>query len=110
VDAFEWHSDVPDVLELTNHVRSGSHYFTDGNLVAPGRWVWIGVQLGTSSNTWYVGDTLDGMQPVYSDGTGVGSARPYVIVNLSVNESPWHPSPSGSTPIVYQLDSVRVYR
>lgn len=110
VDAFEWHSDVPHVLEFTNHVRQGSHYYRNSDLVAAGEWVWIGVQLGRDSNTWYVGDALGGMQAVYSDGTGIGSARPYVIANLSVTDSPWHSSPSGSSPIVYKIDTVRVYR
>jgi hypothetical protein len=110
VDAFEWHSDVPNVLEFSNYVRSGNDYYNNRDLVAPGQWVWIGVRFGTDDDTWYVGDSLETMRPVFSDGTGIGKTRPFVIANLSVNVSPWHPGPSGSDPIVYQVDCVRVYR
>jgi hypothetical protein len=110
VDVFEWHSDNPHLLEFTNHVRDGSYYYTNPDLVAPGEWVWIGTKLGADSNTWYVGETLESMQPIYSDGTGIGDMRPHVIVNLSVGDNPWHADPSGDEPITYRVDTVRVYR
>jgi hypothetical protein len=110
LDVFEWHDDNPNLLEFTNHVRSGSNYYTNPTLAAPGEWVWIGTQLGISNDTWYVGDTLDDMQPVYSDGTGIGDAQPFIIANLSLNNSTWHSEPVGDAPITYRLDTVRVYR
>lgn len=110
IDVFEWHSDNPNLLEFTNHIRGGGYYHTDPGLVAPGKWVWIGAELGSTNNTWYVGGTLQDMRPVWSDGTGVGDAQPHIIVNLSVGASEWHASPAGGEPIVYQVDNVRVYR
>lgn len=110
IDAFEWHTDNPNLLELSNHITSGSDYYTNANLIAPGKWVWIGVKLGTSNDTWYVGDTLDDMQAVYSDGSGIGSETPYIIADLSVSSGTYHPAPSGTTPIVYKIDTVRDYR
>jgi len=110
IDVFEWHSDNPNLLEFANHIRGGGYYHTDAGVVAPGKWVWIGCELGSTNNTWYVGETLQDMRPVWSDGTGIGNARPHIIVNLSVGASEWHASPAGDEPIVYQVDNVRVYR
>lgn len=110
VDVFEWHSDNPNLLEFSNHIRGGAHYHTDADLVAPGQWVWIGTELGETSNTWYVGRNEDTMQPIYSDATGIGNAQPHLIVNLSVGASQWHASPTGDSPITYEVDCVRVYR
>ena len=113
VDVFEWHSDNPDLLEFTTHLRDDSpnHYHTDANLIGPGKYVWIGTKLGATNNTWYVGSTLENMQPIWSDGVGMGTTQPYLIANLSLNSGPYHTSPSSTGgPITYKIDSVRVYR
>jgi len=109
IDAFEWHSDNSNLLELSNHINRAGRNITS-SLVAPGRFVWIGVALGATSNTWYIGDTLDSMTAVFVDGTGIGSTQPHIIANLSISSGTFHPRPSGSNAIVYQIDSIRVYR
>ncbi|MER6422945.1 hypothetical protein [Streptomyces sp. NPDC001137] len=106
IDSFEYHPDNPNLLELTNHVTSGSDYYTDAAAVAPGQWVTIGTHYGASSVDWYVNG-----KKVYSDGHGVGSDfSAYLILNLSVSAGEYHPAPSGSTPLTMQADYVKVYR
>ncbi len=106
IDSFEYHPDNPNLLELTNHVTSGSNYYTNAGAVAPDQWVTIGTYYGANSVDWYV----NGVK-VYSDGHGVGNNwSAYLILNLSVGAGQYHPGPSGSTPITMQADYVRVYR
>ncbi|MEV6947000.1 hypothetical protein AB0N07_34575 [Streptomyces sp. NPDC051172] len=106
IDSFEYHPDNPNLLELTNHVTSGSKYYTDSAAVAPGQWVTIGTHYGAGSVDWYVNG-----KKVYSDGHGVGSNfSAYLILNLSVSAGEYHPAPSGSTPLTMQADYVKVYR
>lgn len=106
IDSFEYHPDNPNLLEFTNHVRSGGDYYTDASTVAPGKWVTIGTYYGANSVDWYV----DGVK-VYSDGTGVGSTwSAYLILNLSVVAGQYHPAPSGSSPIVFSADYVHIWR
>ena len=95
LDSFEYHPDNPDLLELTNHVTSGSDYYTDSGAIAPGQWVTIGTRYGADSVDWYVNG-----KKVYSDGHGVGNDfSAYLILNLSLSAGEYHPAPSGSTPI-----------
>ena len=106
IDSFEYHPDNPNLLELTNHVTSGSDYYTDSGAIAPGQWVTIGTHYGADSVDWYVNG-----KKVYSDGHGVGSNfSAYLILNLSVCAGQYHPAPSGSTPLTMQADYVKVYR
>ncbi|EST27269.1 glycoside hydrolase family 16 protein [Streptomyces roseochromogenus] len=106
IDSFEYHPDNPNLLELTNHVTSGSDYYTDSGAVAPGQWVTIGTHYGAGSVDWYVNG-----KKVYSDGHGVGSNfSAYLILNLSISAGKYHPAPTGSTPITMQADYVKVYR
>lgn len=106
IDSFEYHPDNPNLLELTNHVTSGSDYHTDSGAIAPGKWVTIGTHYGANSVDWYV----DGRK-VYSDGHGVGGDfSAYLILNLSVSAGQYHPAPAGSAPVTMQADYVRVYR
>ncbi|MGY6022720.1 glycoside hydrolase family 16 protein [Streptomyces spinosirectus] len=106
IDSFEYHPDNPNLLELTDHVTSGSDYYTDSGAVAPGRWVTIGTHYGATSVDWYVNG-----KKVYSDGHGVGSGfSAYLILNLSVSAGQYHPAPTGSTPLTMQADYVKVYR
>ncbi|MEV5874290.1 glycoside hydrolase family 16 protein [Streptomyces sp. NPDC052101] len=106
IDSFEYHPDHPNLLELTNHITSGSDYYTDSGAVKPGEWVTIGTHYGANSVDWYVNG-----KKVYSDGHGVGSTfSAYLILNLSVSAGQYHPAPTGSTPITMQADYVKVYR
>jgi hypothetical protein len=110
IDAFEWHSDNPHLLELSNRIRTAGTYYTNDQLVAPCRWVWIGIQLGSDDDVWYVGSDLRSMKAVFQDHNGIGDTTPYVIANLSVSDGTFHAAPSGSAAITYAMDSIRVYR
>ncbi|WP_084714594.1 glycoside hydrolase family 16 protein [Streptacidiphilus rugosus] len=105
IDSFEYHPDNPNLLELTNHVTSGGDYYTDASAVKPGGWVTIGTKYGADSVDWYV----NGVK-VYSDGHGVGANwSAYLILNLSLSAGQYHAAPSGSTPITFSADYLRVY-
>jgi len=105
IDTFEYHPDNPNLLELTNHVNSAQDYYTDANAIAPGKWVTIGTYYGATSVSWYV----NGVK-VYSDGTGVGpNWSAYLILSLSVSAGEYHPAPTGTAPITFAADYVRVY-
>lgn len=110
IDAFEWHSENPNLLEMGQHIAPAFATYNDASLIAPGQWVWIGVTLGATSVTWYVGATLQTMQPLFSDTVGMGAATAYPIINLSIADGTFHTAPSGSTPITFAVDCVRVYR
>ncbi|MFB7667349.1 beta-glucanase [Kitasatospora sp. NPDC056138] len=106
VDSFEYHPDNPDLLELTNHVRPAAGYYVDGKAVGADRWVTVGTHYGADSVDWYV----DGAK-VFSDHAGVGAGwSAYLVLNLSVADGQYHPAPSGSVPITFSADYVRVYR
>ncbi|WP_236654250.1 glycoside hydrolase family 16 protein [Streptacidiphilus anmyonensis] len=106
IDSFEYHPDNPNLLELSNHVGGGGTYYTDANLIKPGGWVTVGTTYGEESVDWYVGGVK-----VFSDDTGVGvDWSAYLILNLSVCAGRYHPAPSGSTPITFAVDYLRVYR
>ncbi|MGW4684711.1 beta-glucanase [Streptomyces sp. NPDC004244] len=106
VDVFEYHPDNPDLLELSNHVRGGSHYYRNP-AVEPGGWVDLKVKFGTRSVVWWVNGTR-----VYADRGGVGRRwRAYIIVNLSVCAGRYHPAPeAGVTEMSYEVSDLRVYR
>lgn len=110
IDSFEWHTDNPHLLELTNHVNGGGHYYVNDELVAPSKWVWIGTDFQAGNCTYYVGDSLDTLRAVYSDGTGVGNWEAYAIINLSIVDGTWHPAPTNDNPIVFRVSDYRVYR
>ncbi|WP_370149012.1 family 16 glycosylhydrolase [Streptacidiphilus sp. EB129] len=106
IDSFEYHPDNPNLLEFTNHVNAASDYYTNASTINPGQWVTIGTYYGANSVQWYVNGVM-----VYQDNTGVGSTwSAYVILNLSVSAGQYHPAPSGTTPITFSADYVRVYR
>ncbi|WP_329570084.1 glycoside hydrolase family 16 protein [Kitasatospora sp. NBC_01266] len=106
IDSFEYHPDNPNLLELTNHVNFAQKYYTDANAVQPGQWVTIGTYYGANSVDYYV----NGVK-VFSDNTGVGANwSAYLILNLSISAGEYHPAPSGSAPISFAADYVRVYR
>jgi hypothetical protein len=110
MDPFEYHNDNPGLLELGNALGGKSLYWTDNDLVQPGKFVWIGILAGEQSNGFYVGSSLETMTKVWDDGFGLHGARPYLIANLSVSDGTWHPRPQGTAPISYTIDTVRVYR
>ncbi|MEU9133831.1 family 16 glycosylhydrolase [Kitasatospora sp. NPDC048540] len=106
IDSFEYHPDNPNLLELTNFVDPGSKYYTDANAVAKDTWVAIGTYYGADSVDWYV----NGVK-VFSDNTGVGADwSAYLILNLSLSAGQYHPAPTGTAPITFAADYIRVYR
>ncbi|MFF4339196.1 hypothetical protein ACFY00_04545 [Kitasatospora sp. NPDC001540] len=106
IDSFEYHPDNPNLLELSNRIRSGLDYHTDANAIAPDRWVTVGTYYGADSVDWYVNGAK-----VFSDGTGVGANwSAYPILNLSLSAGQYHPAASGSAPIAFSADYLRVYR
>lgn len=107
IDAFEYHPDNPDVLELSNHVNGGCHYHRDPAVVAPGAWTDLRVAFGQRSVVWWV----NGRQ-VFADGTGVGAGwGAYLIVNLSVSAGRHHPPPEdGVTDMSFRVRHLRVHR
>jgi hypothetical protein len=109
VDPFEWHSDNPHLLELGN-AMGGLNLDHEDERIAPGRYLWIGILLGDASNDFFVGDALDSLTKVWSDGHGLAGQRPHLIANLSISDGTLHTAPSGNAPIVYKIDTVRVYR
>lgn len=106
VDSFEYHPDNPNLLELTNHVNAAHDYYTNAGAVAPGQWVTIGTYYGADSVDWYVNGTM-----VYPDHTGVGANwSAYLNLSLSVSAGQYHPAPTGTAPITFAADYVRVFR
>lgn len=106
VDVFEYHPDNPDLLELSNRVRSRGHYYRHED-IGPGTWVELRVELGVKSVVWWVNGTK-----AYADRAGVGRRwRAYLIVNLSVCAGEYHPAPDATaTAMSYEVSDVRVYR
>ncbi|MEU0690813.1 beta-glucanase [Streptomyces uncialis] len=91
IDAFEYHPDNPDLLELSNRVRGGQSYYRDP-AIAPGGWLDLKVEFGVRSVVWWVNGTR-----VYADRRGVGRRwQAYLIVNLSVCAGRYHPRPDPS--------------
>ncbi|MYY10623.1 beta-glucanase [Streptomyces sp. SID4919] len=91
IDAFEYHPDNPDLLELSNRVRGGQSYYRDPS-IAPGGWLDLKVEFGVRSVVWWVNGTR-----VYADRRGVGRRwQAYLIVNLSVCAGRYHPRPDPS--------------
>ncbi|GAA2769492.1 family 16 glycosylhydrolase [Streptomyces showdoensis] len=106
VDVFEYHPDNPDLLELTNHVRSSNRYHRSPS-VRPGGWIALRVVFGARSVTW----SLDG-RVIFDDGRGVGRGwHAYLIVNLSVCAGRYHPAPdAGATAMSYEVRDLKVFR
>ncbi|MFG2332382.1 beta-glucanase [Streptomyces sp. NPDC048604] len=106
IDVFEYHPDNPDLLELSNHVRGGSHYHRDPG-IRPGGWVRLRTEFGAGAVVW----SVDGVT-VHSDGRGVGrSWHAYLIVNLSVCAGRYHPKPDrGTKEMSYEVRDLRVFR
>lgn len=107
IDLFEYHTDNPNLLELSNHVRSASTYYTSAANIKPGTAFSLRVDFGLTTNTWYI----NGSQ-VWADGKGVPSYwRAWPIVNLSVCAGQWHPSPlSSQTAMQYAVQNFKVWR
>ncbi|MFJ5229732.1 hypothetical protein ACIQBJ_07470 [Kitasatospora sp. NPDC088391] len=106
IDSFEYHPDNPNLLELSNRIRSSLKYHTDAGAVGPDRWVTVGTYYGADTVEWYVNG-----EKVFSDGNGVGpNWSAYPILNLSIGAGQYHPAASGGTPIGFSADWVRVYR
>ncbi|MCG6496030.1 family 16 glycosylhydrolase [Kitasatospora sp. A2-31] len=106
IDSFEYHADNANLLELTNHINPGYKYVTDAKSIAHDQWVTVGTQYGATSVDWYI----NGVK-VFSDGKGVGAGwSAYPILNLSLSAGQYHPAPTGTAPITFAADYLRVYR
>ncbi|MFJ9951611.1 family 16 glycosylhydrolase [Kitasatospora sp. NPDC091207] len=106
IDTFEYHSDNANLLELTNHVNADHKYVTDAKAIAHDQWVTVGTQYGANSVDWYINGAK-----VFADGKGVGADwSAYLILNLSLSAGQYHPAPTGTVPITFAADYVRVYR
>ncbi|MFE0422451.1 beta-glucanase [Streptomyces sp. NPDC058953] len=106
IDAFEYHPDNPDLLELSNRVRGGHRYYRDA-AIEPGAWVELAVETGARSVVWWVNG-----QRVYADHRGVGRRwQAYLIVNLSVCAGRYHPAPDpGVSEMSYEVERLVVRR
>lgn len=106
IDVFEYHPDNPDLLELSNHVRTAHHYHHD-SAVHPGALVDLRVEFGARSVTWWVNGA-----PAFSDGRGVGGHwRAHLIVNLSVSAGRYHPPPRPDvSEMSFEVPMLRVHR
>ncbi|MBD0707829.1 MULTISPECIES: beta-glucanase [unclassified Streptomyces] len=106
IDVFEYHPDNPDLLELSNRVRSRYRYYRSPE-VCPGAWIDLRVAFGSRNVAWWV----NGVR-VFDDRRGVGRAwRAHIIVNLSVCAGRYHPAPDeATTEMSYEVASLRVYR
>lgn len=106
IDVFEYHPDNPDLLELSNHVRGGHHYYRDP-AIRPGEWVTLRTEFGTGSVVW----SVNGVR-AFADRRGVGrSWRAHLIVNLSVCAGRYHPAPDPNTSeMSYTVSELKVFR
>lgn len=106
IDVFEFHPDNPDLLELTNHVRTAGHYYRHES-IRPGAWIDLKVECGSRSVVWWV----NGVR-AFADGRGVGSSwNAYLIVNLSVCAGRYHPPPArGTQEMSYEVSRLVVRR
>lgn len=107
VDFFEYHTDNPNLLELSNRTRSGAYHYYTNSQIAPGLPFALRVDVDTDSVVWFING-----QQVWEDGQGVPSYwRAWLIVNLSVCAGQWHPAPlSSQTSMQYAVENLRVWR
>ncbi|MDK1475853.1 beta-glucanase [Streptomyces sp. 549] len=106
IDVFEYHTDNPDLLELSNRIRGGHLYYRDP-AIRPGGWVDLRVEFGAYSVVWWVNG-----KRVFADRRGVGRRwRAYLIVNLSVCAGRYHPPPPPEvTEMSFEVAYLRVHR
>ncbi|MET9505147.1 beta-glucanase [Streptomyces sp. NPDC006622] len=106
IDVFEYHPDNPDLLELSNHVRSAHRYLRD-DAVRPGGWIDLAVEFGARSVVWSLNGTV-----VFADRRGVGRHwSAHLIVNLSVCAGRYHPPPDPEvTEMSFEVASLTVHR
>ncbi|MFD7791268.1 beta-glucanase [Streptomyces sp. NPDC059759] len=106
IDVFEYHPDNPDLLELSNHVRSAHHYYRD-EAIRPGALVDLVVEFGAHRVVWWV----NGVR-AFADRRGVGRHwEAYLIVNLSVCGGRYHPPPAPDVAEMgFAVDSLLVRR
>ncbi|MFF8507211.1 beta-glucanase [Streptomyces sp. NPDC015492] len=106
IDVFEYHPDNPDLLELSNRIRS-RHLYYRNPAIRPGAWVDLRVEFGARNVVWWVNGAR-----VFDDRRGVGrSWRAHLIVNLSVCAGRYHPAPDPSVSAMsYEVAQLRVYR
>lgn len=107
VDFFEYHTDNPNLLELSNRTVSGAYHYYSDPQIQPGVPFALRVDVYTDTIAWHING-----QQVWEDGVGVPSYwRAWLIVNLSVSAGQWHPKPLASqTSMQYAVDNLRVWR
>lgn len=109
VDLFEYHSDNPTMLELTNHVTGGSKgttYDYANGVVTPGKTFDLKVSFLTTGVQWFVDGKL-----VFT-GSGVPSNwSGYLIVNMSVSDGTYHPAPdAAASQLKFSVTGLKVTR
>lgn len=108
VDAFEYHPDNPNLLELSNHTGGnvGNYYKYADGLVTPGKTFKLKVSFLTSGVQW----SVDG-KPVFTS-TGVpANWSAYLIVNISVSDGTYHPAPDPATSqLNFTVENLQVIR
>ncbi|OII61263.1 hypothetical protein BJP40_06795 [Streptomyces sp. CC53] len=108
VDMFEYHPNNPDLLELSNRVSGGGHYYRNSQVVQPGRWIDMRVDFGTDGVVW----RIDG-QHVFTANGLPSYWRAWPIVNLSIVSAanPWHPEPLSSVNTIdFYVADFKVWR
>jgi hypothetical protein len=104
LDVFEYHSDNPDLLEMTNHAGSGGTYYRTP-LVRPGTWFTLGVHVHSGVLEWY----LNG-QRIYRGGSMPSGWHANLILNQSVVAGRYHPAPNHSNPMPFHTAYLKVWR
>ncbi|WP_280697546.1 hypothetical protein [Kitasatospora sp. GP82] len=80
-----------------------SDEFTDGI-------AWGSKWAGGRTTAYRYDNHVNGVK-VYEDHAGVGAGwSAYLVLNLSISAGLYHPAPSGTAPITFAADCVRVYR
>lgn len=111
VDLLEWHSETPDILEFSNHVRAkAAGDFAHSPRVGFGKWIEVAVRFGATNVAWYLGDDTHPLRLAYQDHKGVGAKwHAYLIANLSVSAQRGR-VPTSTRAISMAIDRIQVYR
>jgi hypothetical protein len=106
IDMFEYHPDIPDNLELSNHIRDAHQDIRDP-AIKPGAWIDLALLFGESTVQWSLNGKL-----AFDDKRGVGPDwSAYLIVNMSVCAGRYHPTPDPDTAqMSFEVASLTVHR
>ncbi len=79
--------------------------------IGPGRWVWVGAELGADNVRWLVGTDPDHLAVAYEDHAGVGpDFASYPVLGLSINNGNFHPAPTTDEPVTLGIDRLTILR